>query len=90
MIDETEKWISGTPFAKFVKPTRGGELYLKKPYPHVTIISPLNPKIESWFVCQTVERDAQHEAALVAVHPVGRVVLARAKMPYSPLCRCSR
>jgi hypothetical protein len=60
MIDEMEKWISGTPFAKFVKPTRGGELYLKKPYPHVAIISPLNPNIESWFVCQTVGRDADN------------------------------
>ncbi len=60
MIDEMEKWISGTPFAKFVKPTRGGELYLKKLYPHVTIISLLNPNIESWFVCQTVRSDADN------------------------------
>lgn len=54
MMEEAEKWITNTPFEKFIRRTRTGELFKMKPQPKITISSPLGPKHQSWFVCQTV------------------------------------
>jgi len=54
MMEEAEKWITNTPYEKFIRRTRTGELFKMKPQPKITISSPLGPKHPSWFVCQTV------------------------------------
>ena len=58
MIAEMQKWATGTPYEKFIKPSRSKELFLKSPYPKIVIGSPFNPKYESHFLCQTVGQDA--------------------------------
>lgn len=60
MIDEMEKWVSGTAFQKFVIPTNRGELFIKKPSALVEICSPVNPLYPSRFVCKTTGRNANN------------------------------
>ncbi len=55
MIAEMEKWITSTPFTKFVIPTTRGELYVQKPSATVEIASPFDPRYPShfvWLECQ--------------------------------------
>jgi len=60
MIDEMEKWVTDTPYSKFVERTRSGELFIKKPYPIAQITSPFAPQYPSRFACQTVGGNADN------------------------------
>jgi hypothetical protein len=53
MIVEATKWVTGTPFEKFVKKTRGGELFKQRPFP--TMIIQVG-KYPSTFGCMTIGR----------------------------------
>ncbi len=51
MMEEAEKWITNTPFEKFIRRTRTGELFKMKPQPKITISSPLGSEHLSGYVC---------------------------------------
>jgi hypothetical protein len=60
MIEEMDKWVTNSRFRKFVKETRSGELYIKKPHALVVIVSPFAPTHDSTFECQTIGRNADN------------------------------
>lgn len=52
MIEEVEKWVTGTPFERFIVRPRSGELYTKRPYPEYTIN--IGGQYNSIFGCMTL------------------------------------
>jgi hypothetical protein len=60
MIDEMEKWVTDTPFTKFIKRTNTGALFIKKPSAVVEILSPFNTHYPSKFVCKTTGKNANN------------------------------
>jgi hypothetical protein len=67
MMTEVEKWIVGSPFERFIVPTRAGELWKHAPYPLMTIDCGLGTY--STFGCMTLGTQSR----------LGDVVLGKGK-----------
>ncbi len=60
MLEEMTKWIVGTPFEKFIKPSTTKQLWVSQPYPKVKVASPMGTRYISEFTCQTTGEDASN------------------------------